>query len=239
MAGAVCCAQQLLADPSTPQTPTEEVIVSVTGLYGDWKMVLPEWPGLAGPVTGDFCNFKKRGDGVSIVCADDFLQQVPDVTLDGSKLRMRWGGALNHTTYDAVWDGNGTFDGEIVQAQMGLVSHRIKAKMERLPEQSAAVAPQDSAAVVNNYFADLASKSMREKYYEDDVYASMKKAMAAPAFSHAGFSPRYFGRILDQKGDVRTFPDVFKVSNAEGAAQWCLVRVDAKGLADVHCRAIP
>src|SRR5689334_8511617 len=92
MVSAVCRAQEpstlpkpgsLGAAPGQPQV--EEVIVSVSGLYGDWKMVLPEWPGFNKPVTGDFCNFKKHGDGVSIGCADDFLQQVPDVTLNGDK----------------------------------------------------------------------------------------------------------------------------------------------------------
>ncbi|HXL98379.1 MAG TPA: hypothetical protein VN932_00500 [Rhizomicrobium sp.] len=260
MVGSVCYAQEALAEPKTDsaaaaegkekpaakgavsdvQTPIEEVIVSTTGLYGDWKMVLPEWPGLAEPVTGDFCNFKQRGDGVSIICADDFLQEVPEVTLDDNKLSMRWGGAFTHTTYDAVWEGNGTFDGEIVQASMGLTSHRFKAKMERVSEQPAKDVPQDSLTVLNNYFDDLASKSVRERYYEDGVYRSMKKAVAMHAYPHVGFALKYFGKILEEKaGHAPTFPDVFKVSNAESAEQWCLVRVDAEGLADIRCREIP
>jgi hypothetical protein len=238
--GALCSAQDVWAAPSDTQAPMEEVVVSIAGLYGDWRMVLPELPGFAKPVTGDFCNFKKRGDGVSIVCADDFLQDVPDVTLDGDRLRMRWGGALTHTIYDAVRDGNGAFDGEIVQASMGLVSHRFKAKMERVLEPPAADVPQASVAVLNNYFDDLASGSIREKYYEDDVTRTMKKAVAKRAYPHAGFTAKYFGRILEEKaGHEPTFPDVFKVSNAGNEAQWCLVRVDAQGLADVRCRNIP
>ena len=228
------------AAPELPPNPTEEVIVSTTGLYGDWKMVLPEWPGLAGPVTGDFCNFKKRGDGVAIVCADDFLQEVPEVTLEGDRLRMRWGGAFTHTIYDAVWEGNRTFDGEIVQASMGLVSHHFKTEMERVSEQPAGDVPQASLTIVNNYFDDLASQSIRDRYYENDVYKSMKKAVAKGAWLHAGFTAKYFGRILEQKaGGEPTFPEVFKVSNARNAEQWCLVRVDGEGLADVRCRDIP
>ncbi|HXC57376.1 MAG TPA: hypothetical protein VNU97_18900 [Rhizomicrobium sp.] len=259
MAGAVCDAQQPLAEPkpvsattddgkkkpdarsapSDVQTPSEEVIVSIAGLYGDWRMELPEWPGSDKPVIGDFCSFKKRDDGVSITCADDFLQEIPEVTLDGDKLRMRWGGAFTHTIYDAIWEGNGTFDGEIVQASMGLVSHRFKAKMERASEPPAKDAPQASLAVLNNYFDDLASRSIREKYYEDDVYKAMKKAAAKRAYPHAGFAMKYFGKILEEKaGHAPTFPDVFKVSNAENAEQWCLVRIDAEGLADVRCREI-
>lgn len=218
----------------------EEVIVSTTGLYGDWRMVLPEWPGLAKTVTGDYCNFKKRDDGISIICADDFLQQVPQVTLDGDRLRMRWGGAFTHTLYDAVWEGNGTFDGAIVQASMGLVSHRFRAKMERVTEQPAKNVPQDSLRALNNYFDDLASRSIREKYYKEDVYTAMKKAAAKHGYPHAGFAVKYFGRILEEKaGHAPTFPDVFKVSNAENAERWCLVRIDAQDLADVRCRDIP
>jgi hypothetical protein len=133
----------------------------------------------------------------------------------------------------------GTFDGEIVQTQMGLVAHRIKANMERVSEQSAKDVPQASADVLNNYFDDLASGSVREKYYEDDVYKAMKMAAVKHATPRAGFSAKYFGTILEQKGDVRTFPDVFKVSDAGSADQWCLVRVDADRLADVRCREIP
>ena len=219
MAGAVCFAQESLADSapvSAVQTPVEQVVVSIAGLYGDWRMVLPEWPGFDKPVTGDFCDFKKRDDGVAIVCADDFLQDVPDVTLDGDKLKMRWGGAFTHTIYDAVRENDGSFDGEIVQASMGLVSHRIKAKMERVPEQPTSDAPQLSLAALNNHFDD--------------------PKRAAP---HA-FSEKYFGRILEQKGDHEpTFPDVFKVRVAGSAEQWCLVRADAGGPADVRCRDIP
>ena len=226
--------------PSVVQTPAEEVIVSASGLYGDWRMVLPEWPGSARPVTGDFCNFRKRDDGVAIVCADDFLQQVPDVTFEGEKLRMRWGGAFAHTIYDAVWDRHGTFSGEIVQASMGLVSHRFKANMERVSEQPSEIVPQAGLTVLNNYFDDLASRSIREKYYEDDVYRSMKKAVATRAWPHAGFTAKYFGEILEQKGGHEpTFPDVFKVSTSGRAEQWCLARVDAENLADVRCRDIP
>lgn len=239
--GAVCYAQEPLAEPKPVSgTPTEEVIVSTTGLYGDWKMVLPEWPGSAEPVTGDFCDIRKRDDGISIVCADGFLQDVPEVTLDGDKLRMRWGGAFNHIIFDAVWEGNGIFDGEIVQASMGLVRHRFKAKMERVAEQPATAVPQNSLAVLNNYFDDLAAKSIRGKYYENDVYNAMKKAVATRTYSHAGFAAKYFGKILEEKaGHAPTFPDVFKVSNAANAEQWCLVRVDAEGLADVRCGDIP
>src|SRR5262249_33714957 len=161
--------------------------------------------------------------------ADDFLQEIPDVTLDGDKLRMRWGGAFTHTIYDAVREGNGTFDGEIVQASMGLVSHRIKARMERVTEPPAQDVPRDSLAALNAYFDDLASRSVRGKYFEDDVYTAMKKAVATRAYPHAGFSAKYYGRILEQKGGQEpTFPDVFKVSNAQSTEQWCLVRVDAQ-----------
>ena len=110
--------------------------MSVSGLYGDWKMVLQDWPGLNKPVTGDFCNFKKRDDGVAIICADDFLQKIPEVALDGHKLRMRWGGALNHTIYDAVRDENGTFDGEIIQRRWEssfTASRRIWSASQRRP----------------------------------------------------------------------------------------------------------
>ncbi len=246
--GAACYAQPSPAQPklvsattnapSSLHTPVEEVIVSTTGLYGDWKMVLPEYPGFDKPVIGDFCNFKKLGEDVSIICADGFLQEVPEVTFNGDKLRLRWGGAFNHTIYDAVWEGNGTFDGEMIQAQMGIVSHRFKAKMERVSDQPAKDAPQPSLAVLNNYFDDLASRSIREKYYEDGVYRSMKKAVAKRAYSHVEFTVKYFGKILEDKGHGATFPDVFKVSNGEKAEQWCLVRVDAEGLADVRCSDI-
>lgn len=238
--GAACYTHDARAEPpSSGQAPMEEVVVSIAGLYGDWKMVLPDWPGIAKPVTGDFCNFRKRDDGVSIVCADDFLQEIADVTFEGDKLRMRWGGALTHTIYEAVREGDGTYDGEIVQASMGLVSHRFKAKMERVSELPGADVPQDSLAVLNNYFDDLASRSVREKYYEDDVYRAMKSSIAKRTYSHAGFTLKYFGRILEEKaGHEPTFPDVFKVSNAENTEQWCLVRVDAARLADVRCHDI-
>src|SRR5580658_3326073 len=97
--------------PSGSQAPMEEVSVSTAGLYGDWEMVLPEWPGFDKPVIGDFCSFKKRDAGVSIICADDFLQEIPEVAFDGDELNLRWGGALTHTIYDAVWEGNGTYNG--------------------------------------------------------------------------------------------------------------------------------
>jgi len=200
---------------SDTQAQPEDIIVTTAGLYGDWKMVLPDWPGADKPVTGDFCNFKERGDGVAIICADDFLQEVPDVTLDDNKLRMRWGGALTHTIYDAVWEGSGTFDGEIVQAQMGLVAHRFKAQMQRVSEQPSGDAPQSSVTALNNYLAKRGG-------------------------TLAGSTAKYYGRILEQRGDREpTFPDVFKVSNAGGAEQWCLVRVNADGPADVRCRDIP
>lgn len=243
MVAAVCfapapLAEPLSAAPAAAQAPVEQVTVSIAGLYGDWKMVLPEWPGMTGPVTGDFCNFRKRDDGVSIVCADDFLQEIPEVALDGDRLRLRWGGAFTHTIYDAIWDGNGTFDGEIVQASMGLVAHRFKAKMERVTEPKAGDAPQASLTVLNAYFDDLASGSVRGKYYEDAVYRAMKKTVASHLYSLAGFTARYFGKILEEKGHGPTFLDVFKISNAENAEQWCMVRVDADGLADVRCHDI-
>lgn len=218
--------------------PGEEVIVSRTGLYGDWKMVLPEWPGFDKPIIGDFCNFKKLGEDVSVICADGFLQEIPEVTFNADKMRLRWGGAFNHTIYDAVWEGNGTFSGEMIQAQMGLVAHRFKAKMERVSAQPIEDAPQKSLAVLNNYFDDLASKSIREKFYEDSVYRSMKKAVAKRAYPHIGFTVKYFGKILEDKGHGATYPDVFKVSNGGKTEQWCLVRVDAEGLADVRCSDI-
>ena len=221
---------------SLPSSP-EVVVVSRAGLYGDWKMVLPEFPGFDKPVIGDFCNFKKLGEDVSIVCADGFLQEIPEVTFNADNLRLRWGGALNHTIYDAVLKGDGTFDGEIIQAQMGMVSHRFKAKMERVSAQSAKDAPQQNLAVLNNYFDDLASKSIREKYYEDGVYRSMKKAVAKRAYPH-GYTLNYFGKLLEDKGQGATYPDVFKVSNGEKTEQWCLVRVDAEGLADIRCSDI-
>jgi hypothetical protein len=229
----------LMAAPACrAQEPVEQVIVTTSGLYGDWKMVLPEWPGIDKPVTGDFCHFRKHDDGVAISCADDFLQEIPEVTLDGMHLRMRWGGAFNHTIYDAVWDGHGTFDGEIVQASMGMVGHRFKAKMERVTDQPAPPAPPDSLKVLTAYFADLASRTIREKYYEDDVATAMKKALAKAAEPQTGQDLKYYGRILEQKGDhPPTFPDVFKVAGT--TEQWCLVRVDEKGLADVRCREIP
>lgn len=253
--GAACYAQGSYAEPKPvsvpagegekadnqnathPSTPVEQVIVSKTGLYGDWKMVLPDFPGFDKPVVGDFCNFKKQGDDVSIVCADGFLQDIPEVTFNGDKLRMRWGGALTHIIYDAVWEGNETFDGEIIQAQMGIVNHRFKAKMERVSDQPANAAPPQRLAVLNNYLDDLASKSIREKYYEDEVYRSMKKAVANRAYPRAGIAVKYFGAILEDRGHGATFPDVFKVSNGE-TGQWCLVRVDAEGLADVRCSEI-
>jgi hypothetical protein len=218
--------------------PVETVIVSVAGLYGDWKMVLPEFPRFDKPIIGDFCNLKKLGENVSIICADGFLQEIPEVTFNADKLRLRWGGAFNHTIYDAVLKGNGTFDGEIIQAQMGLVSHRFKARMERVSAQPVEDAPQQSLTVLNNYFDDLASKSIREKYYEDSVYRSMKKAVAKRAYPHVGFTVEYFGKILEDKGHGATYPDVFKVSNGEKTEQWCLVRVDAQGLVDVRCSDI-
>lgn len=222
-------------DATSVPAPAETVIVSATGLYGDWKMVLPEFPGFDKPVIGDFCNFRKLGEDVSVICADGFLQDVPEVTFNANKMRLRWGGAFNHTIYDAVWEGHETFDGEIIQAQMGLVSHRFKAKMERVSAQPAEDTPQQSLAVLNNYFDDLASKSIREKYYEDSVYRSTKKAVAKRAYPHVGFTVRYFGKILEDKGHGATYPDVFKVSDGEKTEQWCLVRVDAEGLADVRC----
>jgi hypothetical protein len=245
--GADCCAQAPSAVPK-PAAPggasadppaVEEVIVSAAGLYGDWKMVLPEWPGFDKPVTGDFCTFKKHDEGVAIVCADDFLQEIPEVTFDGDKLRLRWGGAFRHTIYDAVWQGNGSIDGEIVQASMGVLVRRIRAKMERVTDQPAGVAPQESVAVINNYFTDLAAGSVRENYYEEDVFRRMKQTPADRAALGTGLTVKYFGRILEDKGHGPTFPDVFKVSNAANAAQWCLVRRDAQGLADVRCTAIP
>jgi hypothetical protein len=122
---------------------------------------------------------------------------------------------------------------------MGLVSHRFKARMERVQEPMTTGVPQASLTVLNNYFDDLASKSVREKYYEDGVSKSMKKAVAGHAYSHAGFTAKYFGKILEQKaGHEASFPDVFKVSNAENAERWCLVRIDAEGLADVRCHDI-
>ncbi|HEX3808391.1 MAG TPA: hypothetical protein VHW02_01730 [Rhizomicrobium sp.] len=211
IASAVCHAQAPPTSANTPP-PLEEVTVSVGGLYGDWRMVLPEWPGIDKPVTGDFCDFKKRDDGVSISCADGFLDAVPQVTLDGDNhLRMRWGGPLNHTIYDATWM-DGAYEGEIVQAQMGLVAHRIKANMERVPQQQATDAPQSSLTALNDYLAKRSAQ--------------------------AGFNAKYFGKILEQKGDVRTFPDVFKVSDATGAEQWCLVLADVTP-ADIRCRNIP
>jgi hypothetical protein len=225
-------------DATNRPAPVEVVIVSAAGLYGDWKMVLPEFPGFDKPVIGDFCNFKKLGEDVSIICADGFLQDVPEVTFNADKMRLRWGGAFNHTVYDAVWKANGTFDGEIIQAQMGMVSHRFKAKMEHVSAQPAKDAPQQSLAVLNNYFDDLASKSIREKYYEDGVYQSMKKAVAKRAYPHVEFTLNYFGKLLEDKGHGATYPDVFKVSNGEKTEQWCLVRVDAEGLADVRCSDI-
>lgn len=168
------------------------------------------------PVDGDFCSFKKHDDGIAISCADDFLQEIPEVTLDGDKLRMRWGGAFTHTVYDAVREPDGSFDGEIVQASMGMVSHRIKATMERVPEEPAADAPPLSLAALANHFDD--------------------PKRATP---HT-LSETYFGRILEQKGDHEpTFPDVFKVSITESAEQWCLVRADGAGPPDVRCRDIP
>lgn len=257
--GAACVGQSSLADsrpalaaahdsgkvPETAAAATavqparEEVIVSTAGLYGDWRMVLPEWPGSATPVTGDYCRFKKRGNGVSIICADDFLQEVPEVALDDNKLRMRWGGAFKHTIYDAVWEGNGTFDGELTQASMGLITHRFRAKMERVLDAPAKDAPKDSVTVLKTYFDDLASRSIHENFYENDVYRSMKKTANESAWPRAGFATKYFGRILEDKGRGATFPDVFKVSSAEGNERWCLVRIDAAGLADVRCREIP
>lgn len=71
-------------------------------------------------------------------------------------------------------------------------------------------APQDSLRVLTNYFAKRADPN-------------------------AGFTAKYYGKILEQKGEVRTFPDVFNVSN--DAEHWCLVR--AEGPADVRCRDIP
>jgi len=63
---AICRAQEPPAGPKpgahgAPSQPQmEEVIVSVSGLYGDWKMVLPEWPGFDKPVTDDFLQrFRK------------------------------------------------------------------------------------------------------------------------------------------------------------------------------------
>lgn len=211
--GAVCCAQEPLAQPAPAPAAAamEEVVVSVAGLYGDWKMVLPEWPGAGKPVTGDFCNFKKRDDGVSISCADDFLREIPEVTFEGDKLHMRWGGAFDHTIYDAVWSEGG-FDGELVQASMGLEKNRIRARMERV-ETPATDVPRDALAALNNYFG---AKGQR-----------------------AGLTVSYYGKILHQKGDVHTFPDVFKVSNAQNAAQWCLVGADEKDAAGVRCHAIP
>ena len=229
LAGAVCHAQE---------PPVEEVVVSTEGLYGDWKMVLPEWPGIDHPVVGDFCDFKKHGDGVAIVCADDFLQDIPEVTLKDDKLRLRWGGALTHTIYDAVWQGNGTFAGEIIQAQIGIVEQRFKANMVRVSNQPGGDAPPASLAVLNTYFDDLTSGSIHEKYYEGDVVKAMKAAIAKGAYAHAGFSANYFGKIVEQKGNgPALLLDVFKVSNAANAEQWCMVRVDAENLADVRCRA--
>ncbi|HEX3942550.1 MAG TPA: hypothetical protein VHW69_00540 [Rhizomicrobium sp.] len=212
----VCRAQEASAQPkagfqgaSPDQPQIEEVIVSVRGLYGDWKMVLPEWPGFDKPLAGDFCNFKKRDEGVAIICADDFLQEIPEVALDGHKLRMRWGGALNHTIYDAVRDENGTFKGEIIQAQMGIIIHRFKANMERV-SGPAMEAPQESLRALTKYFVERADP-------------------------HARFVVKYYGKILEQKGGVQSFPDIFKVLN--GAEHWCLVR--AEGPANVRCRDIP
>jgi hypothetical protein len=68
----------------------------------------------------------------------------------------------------------------------------------------------------------------------------MKKAATKRPYPHAGFTEKYFGKILEEKaGREPTFPDVFKISNAANETQWCLVRVDAQGLADVRCRDIP
>jgi hypothetical protein len=221
-------------------TTSDAVVVQGTGLYGDWKMVLSNWQGSDKPVIGDFCNFKKRDQGVSVICADGFLQATPVVTLNEDKLRLRWGGPLTNTIYEAVLVRNGFFDGEIIQVSWGMVNNRFKTKMERVFNQPAKDVPKDSLTVLNNYFDDLASKSIREKYYVDSLYKSMKKAVVTPAYADEKFTVKYFGQLLHQTaGRPPTFPDVFKVANAENAEKWCLVRVDAEGLADVRCRAIP
>jgi hypothetical protein len=246
MRSTACGAQEPSANPkpeapaasSGIQPPAEQIIVSAAGLYGDWKMVLPEWPGFDKPVTGDFCTFKKHDAGLSTICADDFLQKIPEATFDGDKLRLRWGGSFNYTIYDAVWEGNGSFDGEISQASMGMVIRRIKAKMERISDPPIADAPQDTLVILTHYFQDLSAKSPRENYYEDDVYKRMKESEAKPAPQPGTPAIQYFGRILEDKGHGAIFPDVFKASYAGNAPQWCLVRLDARGLADVRCREI-
>jgi len=72
---------------------------------------------------------------------------------------------------------------------MGVVIHRFKTNMVSISDPPATVAPQDSLTVLKNYLAKCADP-------------------------HAGLTVKYFDRILEQKGDVRTFPDVFKVSSA-------------------------
>ena len=230
------------AQNSSPdiQMTLEKVTVVSARLYGDWKMVLPKWPGFDTPVIGDFCNFKKHDQTVSIICADGFLQVTPTVTFDENKLTLRWGGSFTNTTYKAVWEETGDFDGEITQASLGIVNRRFKARMERVAAQPVAAASTSSLKVLNNYFDDLAQKSIREKYYEEGVYNAMKKAVANRAYSKPAFTAKYFGQLLHQDGrNAASFPDVFKVSNAENAEQWCLVRINAEGLAVVRCVDIP
>src|SRR5262249_39408808 len=105
-------------------------------------------------------------------------------------------------------------DGEIVQAQMGLVAHRIKAQMERVLEPSND-APQTTLAALSTYLAKRGG-------------------------AEAGSTAKYYGRILEQKGDHEpTFPDVFKVSDAAGAGNGGVVGADREGRADLGCRDTP
>ena len=88
---------------------------------------------------------------------------------------------------------------------MGLVIHRFKAQMERVPQQPSSDVPQSSLVALNDYLTKRGG-------------------------AHAGSAAKYFGRILEQKGDHEpAFPDVFKVSNAANAQQWCLVRCKRSG----------